>query len=83
LDLSDWTIVNDPKFQSQYTKLGFDKTITSLGKKAFDFGQFYSYTGLSIVLSRKYEKYIWGYYAPLFLYVVISWLSFLISHEQV
>ncbi len=83
LVVMDWTQVQDPKYMAQSTKLAFDKTITSLGRQAFDFGKFYSYTGLSIVLKRQYDKYMWGYFFPLFLFVIMSWLSFVIHHEQV
>ena len=55
-----------------------------MGSRYFDFSQeYYSYTGFYVILERNYEKYIYGYYAPLFLFVVMSWLSFLISHQQV
>ena len=76
----DWTSVTDPALQAQNTKLEFTTFITSLGEKVI--GN-WSVTGLFLTFSRHHEKYIYAYYAPTIIFVVISWLSFLICHRQV
>ena len=80
----DWTIVDDPLYSVQSSNLPFDKTIRSLGERTFTFPKgVFSYTGMSLHLSRNTHKYWGSYFIPLSLFVVISWLSFLINVEQV
>ena len=82
--LHDFTADHDPAHQAQNTKLAFTKTIKPLGYKYFDFGRAnYSYNGLSITFDRNIENYIYAYYGPLFLFVIMSWFSFVISFQQV
>ena len=84
LTLSDWTSNQDPVYQAQNTKLAFKKSVQPVGSKYFDFGTAnYSYNGLSIIFDRNIEKYIYSYYGPLFLFVIMSWFSFVISYQQV
>ena len=42
-----------------------------------------SVSGFYLVLNRKYESYIWLYFAPCFLMVCTSWISFSVSAEVV
>ena len=76
----DWTTVTDPYLQVQNTRIEFEKSITSLGERSI--GN-WSITGLSFRFERHCGKYIFGYYGPSFIIVMISWLNFLISHKQV
>ncbi len=82
--LVDFTDFNDPAYESQHTKLLFSKTSSSLRQRSFDFGgNFYAYTGISVTFTREFEKYMIEYYVPMFLFVTMSWLSFLIPYQQV
>ena len=83
--MSDFTANQDPVYQAQNTRLAFKKSVQPLGpNKYFDFGTAnYSYNGLSIIFNRSIEKYIYAYYGPLFLFVIMSWFSFVISYQQV
>ena len=86
LSFVDWTNLSNlnPADEAQFTKLPFYKQIASLGERFFDFGgPLFGYTGLSLTFDRNPSKYIYGYYVPTSLFVVISWLSFVISHQQV
>ena len=76
----DWTTVTDSYLQVQNTRIEFAKSITSLGERSI--GN-WSITGLSFRFKRDSGKYIFGYYGPSFIIVMISWLNFLISHKQV
>ena len=42
-----------------------------------------SVSGFYLVLQRKFESYIWLYFAPCFLMVCTSWVSFAVSIEAV
>ena len=46
-------------------------------------GQNYSVTGIEMILSRHVLKYLYIYYLPSGLFVVVSWASFLIPPEVV
>ena len=82
----DWTdLANlNPADQAQFTKIAFYKRIGSLGEKSINLGgPLFGLTGLSLTFDRNSSKYIFGYYVPTSLFVIISWLSFVISHQQV
>ena len=42
-----------------------------------------SASGFYLLLTRKYVPYIWLYFAPCFLMVLTSWISFSVSYEAV
>ena len=86
LSFVDWTdLANlNPADQAQFTKIAFYKRIGSLGEKSINLGgPLFGLTGLSLTFDRNSSKYIFGYYVPTSLFVIISWLSFVISHQQV
>merc|ERR1712079_650783 len=45
--------------------------------------QTFSTAGFKLTLTRNYSKYIINYYLPSFLFVTVSWISFLIPPEVV
>lgn len=79
----DWGTISDPTYMVQTTKSEFEREIFSVGKQFFNFDMNYSYTGLRIEMTRNSERYFWNFYIPLSMFVIVSWLSFLISIEQV
>ena len=42
-----------------------------------------SVSGFYVVLHRKYDSYLWLYFAPCFMMVLTSWISFAVSFESV
>ena len=43
----------------------------------------FSVVGFKLMLERYYFKYIWSYYIPSLIFVVISWISFVIPPEAI
>ena len=43
-----------------------------------DVGEFWSLAGFKIKLTRRYSRYLYMYYLPSTLFVIVSWISFLI-----
>ena len=83
MDWTDLTNLN-PADKAQFTKIAFYKKIGSLGEKSINLGgPLFGFTGLSVTFDRNPSKYIYEYYVPTSLFVIISWLSFVISHQQV
>ncbi len=86
-EVNDWTesgLVDSSGYQFQVTRLAFDKTVYRLPSQQFLFGgRNLSFTGLKFLFCRRSLSYVSGYFVPLFLFVVMSWLSFVIRTEQV
>ena len=82
--IRDWTIKTNPNQKIQTSKLGFARSLHTLGQHTFETESGnYSVTGLRIELDRYVHQYVTGYFAPMFLFVVVSWFSFVIHAEQV
>ena len=46
-------------------------------------GEVWSLTGLKLRFTRRYWRHIVNYYLPSLLFVIISWVSFLVPHDDV
>ncbi len=81
--VKDWTLMAG-RLGLQVTRLRFDRAIQSLESTQFQIEEeLMSYTGLQIQFRRRSLTYVFAYFVPMFLFVVMSWLSFVIHIDQV
>lgn len=82
--ITNWIQEARADYIAQSTSLDFDIDVTVLNSLTFVFDQNnVSYTGFKISLKRQWSKYVGNYFVPLFLFVVMSFLSFVIRIDQV
>jgi len=85
-DMSKMTFRNEfvPKDTSIKSILDYQITFNSLKDRDTHYmaiGMNYSATGFELVLTRKMSFYVVTYYLPSGLFVIVSWISFLVNPE--
>ena len=71
----DWGGANLANFPYQVALKGVEKNVS------FEDNQAYSISGFELKLERYFMKHIMSYYFPSLIFVVVSWISFLIPPE--